>query len=138
MKPKPFSALNHFTVPVSSTAMSEDEPFDVVAPKFGRRGGAGTAVLLSTPARGVEGRAHSGYWSADRNGGGLSEMKITLQEIWMAETKKDAVKAFEAFVETYQVKYRRAVDCLTGPRCAAGVLRLPCRTLETPTNDEPH
>jgi hypothetical protein len=24
------------------------------------------------------------------------------QEIWMAETKKDAVKAFDAFVETYQ------------------------------------
>ena len=31
--------------------------------------------------------------------------KRALQEIWMAETKKGAVTAFEAFVETYQVKY---------------------------------
>src|SRR5437660_12669178 len=28
--------------------MPEDDPFDVVAPKFDRRGGAGTAVLVST------------------------------------------------------------------------------------------
>ena len=34
----------------------------------------------------------------------------------MAETKKDAVTAFEAFVETYQVKYERAADCLTKNR----------------------
>ena len=44
--------------------------------------------------------------------------KRALQEIWMAETKKDAVKAFEAFVETYQVKYQRAADCLTNDRDA--------------------
>lgn len=31
----------------------------------------------------------------------------------MAETKKDAVVAFEAFAETYEVKYEKAVDCLT-------------------------
>ena len=30
----------------------------------------------------------------------------------MAETKKDAVDAVEAFVETYQVKNKRAADCL--------------------------
>jgi len=36
----------------------------------------------------------------------------------MAETKKDAVKAFDAFVETYQVKYKRATDCLTKDRDA--------------------
>ena len=29
MKPKPFATLNHFTVPVSSTAVSEDGPSDV-------------------------------------------------------------------------------------------------------------
>src|SRR6266516_7945615 len=42
----------------------------------------------------------------------------------MAETKKDAVKAFEApvrargrlFVETYQVKYQKATDCLSKDR----------------------
>ncbi len=34
----------------------------------------------------------------------------------MAETKKDAVVAFEAFAETYEVKYEKAVDCLTKDR----------------------
>jgi putative transposase len=36
----------------------------------------------------------------------------------MAETKKDAVSAFDALVETDQVKYERAVDCLTKDRDA--------------------
>ena len=36
----------------------------------------------------------------------------------MAETKKDAVAALEAFVETYQIKYERAADCLTKDRDA--------------------
>src|SRR6266436_4513741 len=48
MKPKPFSTLNHFTVPVSSTKMPEDDPFDVAGRGLDRRGGAGTAVLVST------------------------------------------------------------------------------------------
>ena len=55
-----------------------------------------------------------------------TKAKRALQEIWMAETKKDAVAALEApvqargrlFVETYQVKYRRAADCLTKDRDA--------------------
>ena len=47
-----------------------------------------------------------------------TKAKRALQEIWMAETKKDAVKALEAFVETYQVKYERAADCLTKDRDA--------------------
>ena len=34
----------------------------------------------------------------------------------MAETEKDAVVAFEAFAETYEVKYEKAVDCLTKDR----------------------
>src|SRR5262249_28199755 len=41
-----------------------------------------------------------------------------MREIWMAETKKDAVTALEAFAETYQVKYERAADCLTKDRDA--------------------
>ena len=45
-----------------------------------------------------------------------TKAKRALQEIWMAETKKDAVTALEAFVETYQVKYERAADCLTKDR----------------------
>ena len=47
-----------------------------------------------------------------------TKAKRALQEIWMGETKKDAVKALEAFVETYQVKYKRAADCLTKDRDA--------------------
>jgi transposase-like protein len=47
-----------------------------------------------------------------------TKAKRALQEIWMAETKKDAVKAFDAFVETYQIKYDRAADCLTKDRDA--------------------
>jgi transposase-like protein len=47
-----------------------------------------------------------------------TKAKRALQEIWMAETKKDAVNALEAFVETYQVKYERAADCLTKDRDA--------------------
>ena len=47
-----------------------------------------------------------------------TKAKRSLQEIWMAETKKDAVEALEAFVETYQVKYKRATDCLIKDRDA--------------------
>src|SRR5712672_1829514 len=47
-----------------------------------------------------------------------TKAKRALQQIWMAETKKDAVKAFDAFVETYQIKYHRAADCLTKDRDA--------------------
>ena len=47
-----------------------------------------------------------------------TKAKRALQEIWMAETKKDAVKAFDAFVETYHIKYDRAAACLTKDRDA--------------------
>jgi transposase-like protein len=39
-----------------------------------------------------------------------------LQDIWMAETKKDANVAFDAFVENYGVKYDKAVACLAKDR----------------------
>ena len=42
--------------------------------------------------------------------------KRALQEIWMAETKKDAVVAFDAFAESYGPKYDKAVECLTKDR----------------------
>jgi putative transposase len=42
--------------------------------------------------------------------------KRALQEIWMAETKADAEAAFEAFIESYQVKYDRATKCLKKDR----------------------
>ena len=44
--------------------------------------------------------------------------KRALQEIWMAETKKEALIAFDAFVETYRVKYDKAVACLVKDRDA--------------------
>jgi transposase-like protein len=44
--------------------------------------------------------------------------KRALQEIWMAETKKDALAAFDAFVETWGIKYEKAVECLAKDRDA--------------------
>ena len=44
--------------------------------------------------------------------------KRDLQEIWMAETKKEAVKAFDAFIESYQGKYEKAAACLEKDRDA--------------------
>jgi transposase-like protein len=41
-----------------------------------------------------------------------------LQEIWMAETKKDALAAFDIFVDTWGVKYDKAVECLIKDRDA--------------------
>jgi transposase-like protein len=41
-----------------------------------------------------------------------SKAKRALQEIWMADTKKDALVAFDVFVETWGVKYDKAVECL--------------------------
>ena len=42
--------------------------------------------------------------------------KRALHEIWMAATRNDAEAAFDAFVETYAVKYDKAVDCLSKDR----------------------
>jgi transposase-like protein len=47
-----------------------------------------------------------------------SKAKRALQEIWMAETKKDALAAFDVFVETRGVKYDKAVECLVKDRDA--------------------
>jgi transposase-like protein len=45
-----------------------------------------------------------------------SRAKRALQDIWMAATRKDAEAAFDAFVETYAVKYDKAVACLAKDR----------------------
>ncbi len=42
--------------------------------------------------------------------------KADLQEIWMAETRDDAFKAFDAFGEKYDAKYPKAVACLQKDR----------------------
>jgi putative transposase len=47
-----------------------------------------------------------------------AKAKRALQEIWMAKAKKDALAAFDAFIETSGVKYEKAVECLTKDRDA--------------------
>jgi putative transposase len=44
--------------------------------------------------------------------------KRACQEIWMAETKAAAEVAFDAFIESYAVKYAKAADCLAKDRDA--------------------
>ena len=39
-----------------------------------------------------------------------------LQDIWMAETKADAETAFDGFIESYEVKYDKAAECLRKDR----------------------
>ena len=45
-----------------------------------------------------------------------SKAKGELQQIWMAETKSDALAAFDLFEKTYAVKYEKAAACLTKDR----------------------
>ncbi len=45
-----------------------------------------------------------------------TKAKRALQEIWMAETRKDAEAAFDAFIETYAIKYDKAAECLRKDR----------------------
>jgi putative transposase len=47
-----------------------------------------------------------------------SKAKGALQDIWMAETRKDAVAAFETFVTNYSAKYPKAAACLAKDRDA--------------------
>lgn len=42
--------------------------------------------------------------------------KSLIHEIWMSETKAEATKAFDAFLETYQAKYPKATECLAKDR----------------------
>jgi len=42
--------------------------------------------------------------------------KSMLHDIWMAETKAEAHKAFDLFVETFQAKYAKATECLAKDR----------------------
>jgi transposase-like protein len=50
-----------------------------------------------------------------------SKAKRAPQEIWMAETKKDALLAFDGFIETWGVKYDRATECLIKDRDASAI-----------------
>jgi transposase-like protein len=42
--------------------------------------------------------------------------KKMLHEIWMADTRKDAEKVFDAFIATYQAKHPKATECLAKDR----------------------
>jgi putative transposase len=42
--------------------------------------------------------------------------KAMLQEIWMAATRERALKAFALFVQTFEAKYPKAVECLVKDR----------------------
>jgi transposase-like protein len=47
---------------------------------------------------------------------GKSQIKAALHEIWMAETKKDANKAFDNAIERFEEKYAKAMSCLKKDR----------------------
>lgn len=42
--------------------------------------------------------------------------KEMIHQIWMADTRENATKAFDAFLETYQAKYPKACECLSKDR----------------------
>lgn len=45
-----------------------------------------------------------------------SKAKSDLHEIWMAETRENAEKAFDAFLEKYEAKFPKATKCLAKDR----------------------
>ncbi len=45
-----------------------------------------------------------------------AKAKSMLHDIWMAETRQDAHRAFDLFVESYQLKYAKAAVCLSKDR----------------------
>jgi len=45
-----------------------------------------------------------------------AKAKGKIHDIWMAETKSDALKAFDLFIETYGAKYPKAAECLQKDR----------------------
>jgi putative transposase len=48
--------------------------------------------------------------------GQQSKAKAMLHDIWQAETKAEAEKAFDLFVATWEAKYAKATDCLLKDR----------------------
>ncbi len=48
--------------------------------------------------------------------GKQAKAKGMLHDIWMAETRQDAHKAFDLFVESYEAKYPKAATCLARDR----------------------
>lgn len=58
-----------------------------------------TANVLNKLPKGLQGKA-----------------KAMLHEIWMAQSKAEAEKAFDLFIETFQAKYPKAAECLAKDR----------------------
>jgi putative transposase len=105
-----------------------------------------TELLLDLKARGLEtgpqlavGDGALGFWKALRKvyaetreqrcwvhktanvlnklpKGRQSRAKSMLHEIWMADTRQAAEKAFDLFIDSYQVKYPEAASCLAKDR----------------------
>ena len=105
-----------------------------------------TELLLALKARGLQGGPQLavgdgalGFWKALRKvygatreqrcwmhktgnvlnklpKGKQAKAKRMLHDIWMAETRQEAYKAFDLFVESYKVKYPDAVKCLSKDR----------------------
>jgi transposase-like protein len=48
--------------------------------------------------------------------GKQSKGKSMLHDIWMAQTKAEAEKAFDLFIQSYQAKYPKAAECLAKDR----------------------
>ncbi len=47
---------------------------------------------------------------------GQPKAKERIHDIYMAETKEDAIKAYDLFIRTYEAKYPKATDCLLKDR----------------------
>jgi hypothetical protein len=71
---------------------------------------SGYSRLYSTP------ECQSARKRAETHKSQQPKAKRMLQDIWMAETRKDADAAFDAFIETYAVKYENAVERLKKDR----------------------
>ena len=75
--------------------------------------------ILEGPRRGLAGHARQRCW-VHKTANVLNKLpksqqpkaKRALQDIWMAETRNDAEASFDAFIETYELKYEKAADCL--------------------------
>ena len=46
----------------------------------------------------------------------LPKAKKMLHDIWQAETRVDAALSFDLFIESYEAKYPKAVECLMRDR----------------------
>ena len=68
-----------------------------------------------------------------------NKAKGHLQDIWMAETRKDAETAFDFFLEAYGPKYEKATACLAKDRDALlSFYDFPAEHWKPCADDEPH